>query len=134
MTREEYYELPCPSGTYKDLGTGNSVLLPRTKAQFEELLSEVVKRAGLHEVDDDMRQVLNGWVHHIPNDKCEVTMGELITVINKSVSNVLTWRMDQDIKAKKAQEAKDAADKLKSEQENVINMPPRGTPGMDAKS
>lgn len=128
MKREEFYEskvLPA--------GYGTEVKLPVTRAEFEDLLKQVALKGNLCDVDDDMRSVLVGYVHHTPNTQSTVMFDELVAVLHKSVSNHLTWTIDQEIKAKRLQEAKEAADKAK-DQSNVLNLPPRPTPGTDVKA
>lgn len=82
--------------------TEDEILLPITKDGFEALLSAAASRYSLP-VDDSMRSVLAGYVHHIENEKNTTTMSQISRVLYKSVANALTWSIDQDIKEKRRQ-------------------------------
>lgn len=71
--------------------------LPLTKTGFEGMLEAAAKIYNLP-IDNQMRQVLAGYVHHLGNDKNETTLQEIARVLYKAISNTTTWRIDQEIK------------------------------------
>jgi hypothetical protein len=114
--------------TYKKAAYLDEVPLPLTRDGFEAIL-EIVCRDKGYPLDDAMRQVLAGYVHHIPNEQDTVTLEKLRKIMHKSIANATTWQIDQEIKQKRIEEAKQAAEKAKAEKDNVVNMTPRPTPG-----
>ena len=104
--------------TYKTTKIGRPVNLPLTKDGFEALLEVAAKVYDLP-VDDRMRQVLAGYIHHIPNETNIITINKLARMLHKSVSNSLTWVIDQDIKQKERDKAIEEANKIK---ENVVSI------------
>lgn len=105
----------------------DEILLPVTKDGFETIMERICNMDGFP-IEDSGRLVLAGYVHHIPNEQNTTTLEKLSKVFWKSISNNTTWRIDQDIKQKRMEEAKALADAAKKDQENVLNMPPRPTP------
>lgn len=75
------------------------VMLPVTRSGFEALMA---RACGLYElpIDDSIRSVLSGYVHHLSNDIHKVTVQQIAGVLYKSISNALTWTIDQEVKAK----------------------------------
>lgn len=133
MTREDIFDQDRGERDfYLKAPVDVQIRLPLTKDGFEALLERVASERSLP-VDDAARMVLAGYVHHIPNEQDTTSIETLGKIFHKSVSNSTTWRIDQEIKLKRQQEAKDAADKAKLEQTNVLNMPPRPVPGENAQ-
>lgn len=114
MTREEFYksQMPWDSG-YKSANFDSEVLVPVTEAGFEALLEKAADLFHLP-IDDDLRCMLAGYIHHIPNEQCKISLTALCEAMLKSFSNTLTWKIDQDIKAKRREE-----EKKKLEEQNV---------------
>lgn len=83
--------------------------LPLTRDGFEALIERSAACHGLP-VDDSIRSVLAGWIHHIPNDQHTTTINKVAGILYKSISNALTYTIDQEIKAKNRaiQEAQNA--------------------------
>lgn len=133
MTREDIFDQDRGERAYYEkMPPTEAILLPLTKDGFEALLERVAMSRNLP-VDDAARAVFAGYVHHIPNEQDTTTIETLGKMFHKSISNSTTWRIDQEIKLKRQLEAKAAADKAKEEQSNVLNMPPRPTPGENAQ-
>lgn len=93
----------------------DSVRLPVTRSGFEALLKRVTEGHDDLPVDDAARQVVSGYVHHLSNETDEVMVSQLRRVLRKSVSNALTWTIDQEIKAKRLQELRVHAEKQAAE-------------------
>ncbi len=94
---------------YAAAKASDEVLLPLTRDGFEALLERVCGQfTPALPVDDSTRKVFSGWVHHIENQVNTATIERLGKILYKSVSNALTWTIDQEIKAKQ----KKAADEL----------------------
>lgn len=89
---------------YMGAETDDLVLLPITRDGFEAMLHVCTALYNLP-IDDAMRAVLAGYIHHIPNEKNQTTISEIARVLYKSISNSTTWRIDQEIKAKKREHA-----------------------------
>ena len=70
-----------------------------TKAEFEAMLERAASIYDLP-IDDKLRSVFAGYVHHISNDKNTFTLFDLAIALHKSVSNELTWNIDQECKKK----------------------------------
>lgn len=118
---------------YFAAGPDDQVTLPLTKDGFEALLEATAALRDLP-VDDASRQVLAGYVHHIPNEQDTTTLSTLGKMLHKSVSNSTTWRIDQDVKLKRIELAKKEAEEAKKIQDNVVNMPPRTSPSDSAQT
>ncbi len=84
---------------YVGAATTDSVLLPLTRDGFEALLE---RAAGQFTpplpVDNSVRKVFSGWVHHIENNKNATSIEEVGRILYKSIANSLTWTVDQEIK------------------------------------
>lgn len=88
--------------------------LPLTVDGFEALIERATDLYSLPK-DDSIRSVLAGYVHHTPNDQHLTTITKIAAVLYKSIANALTWKIDQEIKAKnraaiETEKAKFAAD------------------------
>ncbi len=118
---------------YASAGTGDLIPLPMTRDGFEGLLQAAIDstKAGtfpLPDPNDSLRAVLAGYIHHIGNETSTVTLERLATILHKSISNVSSWRIDQEIKAKaRAAQAAAAA-------EAEANKPPRNRAQRRAKA
>ncbi len=97
-----------------------AIRLPITRDGFEALLERCANFfLPPLPVDDSMRAVLAGYVHRLNNETNESTVEALAKVLWKSVSNSVTWTIDQEVKAKaRAMEAERNA-KLKAEQDEL---------------
>ncbi len=114
MTRQEFYKsIRTEREQYFDAGIEDEILLPVTEDGFEALTEAAAKYYDLP-VDDELRQVVCRYVHHIDNSKNAIPLKDLAAVLHKSYSNVLTYEMDQAIKAKA---------RAKQEQEKALATP-----------
>lgn len=87
-----YYEAAAPTDV---------VLLPLTRDGFEAMLEAVCGQfKPTLPIDDSTRKVFSGWVHHIANEVNTATIEGLGKILYKSLSNALTWTIDQEIKQK----------------------------------
>lgn len=101
---------------YENAAQDETVLLPLSRDGFEALLARAV---GLFSpplpIDDSCRKVLSGYVHHIANETNTTTIELISKVIYKSLTNALTWTIDQEIKAKNQAEFAAHQAKMKAE-------------------
>jgi len=119
ITRDDIFDQDRgEKGHYMEADIDDEIELPLTKEGFYALLERVTSVYTLPQ-DDTMIQVLAGYVHHIPNEKNTSTIRQLATVCYKSVANSTTWRIDQEIKMKLRDEAKELAKKLAEEGSNI---------------
>lgn len=81
------------------------ILLPLTRDGFEAMLERTVTGLDLP-VDDAMRSVLAGYVHHIPNNENTTSFPKLSKVLWKAVSNSTTWQIDQEVKLNRQRDLK----------------------------
>lgn len=95
------------------------ILLPITKDGFECLL-EIAAHAINVPLDDKLRSVFAGYVHHIGNEKNTITIEQICSVLHKSISNQLTWEIDQQIKEKNREEQKQKLSIVPTEDTKVI--------------
>lgn len=93
---------------YKAAGALEEVRLPLTREGFETLLAVASDIYGLP-VDDGSRSTLAGYVHHIDNSDNLTTIDRIARMLYKHYSNALTWSIDQEIKAKRFEEARKEA-------------------------
>lgn len=117
QTREEVFDQDRGERAYyseflmcKPAQRSESIFLPLTKDGFEALMELVCEAFNLP-LDDGMRSVLAGYVHHLSNETNTSTIDQLGKVLWKSVSNVTTWRIDQDIKIARNKAIKEKHDK-----------------------
>lgn len=103
-------------GIYEAAKPSDEVLLPLTRDGFEAILE---RATGLFHpplpVDDSIRKVFAGYVHHMPNEISTITIEKVGSVLFKSISNALTWTLDQEIKQKAQQEIAEKQAKLRAE-------------------
>lgn len=74
------------------------IRLPLTRAGFEACLARACSFYDLP-VTGPLKNVFIGFVHHIENDTCETTMRDIGATCYKAISNQVTWKLDQEIKA-----------------------------------
>lgn len=75
--------------------------LPLTRAGFDALMERVCGQFSPPLPNEDSgRKVITAWIHHIANDVNTFTIESLGKVLWKSLSNSLTWQIDQEIKEK----------------------------------
>lgn len=99
----EYYKKALPTDV---------VLLPLTRDGFEAMLEAVCHQfTPPLPIDDSTRKVFSGWVHHIANELNTTTIELIGKILYKSISNALTWTIDQEIKKKGQDAANEAAHK-----------------------
>lgn len=116
MTKDEVFEeLRGEREKISEVDLDKELLLPITRDGFEALLERAANIYNLP-VDDGMRLVVAGFVHHIPNESCIMTIQPIADVMYKSMANTLTWKIDQEIKEKRNAEA----EKLKAEEAKKI--------------
>lgn len=70
-------------------------------------------------LDDTLRQVFCGYVHHMGQTQHTTTLGEIGNLLYKHMSNAVTWKLDQDTKDRirtkqiaVAEASKEAASKM----------------------
>lgn len=112
---KEYYNTANPD---------DEITLPLTRIGFEALLECLCN--SFHPalpLNDSMRKVLCGWIHHIGNEKHTSTIKALSAVLYKSVVNANTWTIDQEIKHKEQafQKQMEEANKEKIRLETIEN-------------
>lgn len=112
MTRDDIFDQNREERPYyEEASLREEVELPLTKDGFEAFLE---RAAGMYDlpVDDLMRQVLAGYIHHIPNEENTITLTKIGKVLYKSVANSTSWRIDQESKLKAKEEAQKKAKEL----------------------
>lgn len=112
--RDAFYRSPMRAfeKAYSAAEIDENIELPLTREGFEELF---VTACVIHQLpaDDGGRSVLAGYVHHIANHINTTTLREIGIVLHKSISNGMTWQVDQELK----ETARAAAEKDKKPQE-----------------
>lgn len=79
------------------------IKLPITKDGIEALLFMVTESLDVP-LDDTLREVFCGYVHHIENSENTSSLSEIGKYIWKHYSNSATWMMDQECKEKRREE------------------------------
>lgn len=108
--------------TYKAAKPTDDVLLPITRDGFEAFIEVCVNQfTPPLPIDDSIRKVLSGYVHHMTNEQNTTTIEKMSKVLYKSISNALTWTIDQQIKQKVQKElaTNQEALKLKAVSEKI---------------
>ena len=100
--------------TYEAADPNTEVLLPITRDGYEAMIECALKPFGIP-VDDSIRGVFSGYVHHIANEKNKVSIAQIGAVLYKSISNALTYEIDQEIKMKRRIEFQEQQAKAKAE-------------------
>lgn len=121
MTREEFFKTDRNAVIYGANPTETTLAVPVTRVEFESLLQSAASINDLP-VDDKLRSTLAGYIHHIPNDQDTLTVASVAKVLMKSVSNDITWTIDQECKKKAQKEAIEEANKIK---DNVTSIEPK---------
>ncbi len=112
MTRDSIYdENRNEREYYFNANYDEEIKLPLTKDGFEAFLECA---CAIHNLpnDDLMRQVLAGYIHHIPNEQSTTTFEKISNVLYKSVANSTSWRIDQETKLKIKEENEAKAKEL----------------------
>lgn len=101
MTREEFYSSERGEKEYFEgiAIVDESVIVPLTREGFEALAKRATDMHNLI-LDDPIRSLIAGYIHHIPSNKIIFNMQDLCYVIYKGVSNNLTFAIDQEAKLK----------------------------------
>lgn len=129
MTRDDIFdEDRSETQMYEDVLIDEEIELPLTKLGFEALLKRATEVYELP-VDDAMRQVLAGYIHHIPNEQNTITIEKLSRVFYKSVANSTSWRIDQETKLKLKEEAQKLAEKIKDDNKVIPMKEDNGVQG-----
>lgn len=124
-SREELYNSERGEREYylnsHTTATDQQVLLPLTRDGFEALLERV---ASFHKlpIDDRLRSLLAGYVHHIPSDEMTLNLTNLSKAVYKSFSNSLTYEIDQEAKARALKEAQKKLEETPSGDGKVLPM------------
>lgn len=87
------------------------ILLPVTRAGFENLVSEVAAVYQLP-VDDEARMLVAGFVHHIGRETCTTTLGTLASALRKQAANFVTSMVCEEISLRKQAETETAQTQL----------------------
>lgn len=118
MTRQELYE--STSRKEREYYEGirslkQPIKIPITKDGIETIL-EMACEALEVPLDDTIREVFCGYIHHLDQNVKHTTMGEVGNVIWKNLSNNATWTLDQECKEKRRKLAEEErAEKAKLE-------------------
>lgn len=100
--------------------------VPLTRDGFEALVERCV---AYYEpalpLNDSMRSVLAAYIHHMTNEQTKSTIEKLAGAMFKSVSNALTWTIDQEVKMRRQEEvamiqAQQKAESDKQAKDNAI--------------
>jgi len=76
---------------------GDAIMFPITRKGFENLIETCCKHLNVP-VNNAVRQVVAGYIHHVGNDKDITSIAEISKVIWKSIANSTSWIIDQEIK------------------------------------
>lgn len=99
---------------YKAAQPTDEILLPITRDGFEAMIEVCVNQfTPPLPVDDSIRKVLSGYVHHMTNEESVTTIKKMSAVLYKSISNSLTWTIDQEIKRKVQKQLAEQEEALK---------------------
>jgi len=103
MTREELYKSDRGERAYYKSTEDDELMLPLTEDGFEALLE---KAAAVNDlvIDDQLRSLLAGYIHHIPSEVPTLYFNEVKNVFYKHFANTMTFKLDQEAK-KRAQDA-----------------------------
>lgn len=131
MTREEFYSQDRKERMYySEAQGGDMVSVPLTKDGFEALVERACRNNEFI-IDDGIRSLVAGYIHHIANNEILFLLDDLISVIYKQLSNNMTFQIDQECKARAKKEFEE---KAKADQTNVIDMPTRPTPSPEGNA
>lgn len=111
MTREDLYNSDRKEREkYLSAGCDAKIKVPITKDGFEALVEAATKLYDIP-VDDGLRSIAAGYIHHIPADECTLTLKELGIALFKTISNNMTYGIDQEVKAKQLKASQELAEK-----------------------
>lgn len=114
MTREEFYTSRRSEGlVYKALTEEDMAPVPLTREGFEALCQRVAEHDALI-LDDGVRSIIAGYIHHVPSNEIVFSFQDLCKVAYKNLSNNLTFTIDQEMKIKAKEEY------AKAHPENVL--------------
>jgi hypothetical protein len=88
---------------YEVVNDDEEIMLPVTKDGFFALVEFAARRSFLP-VDDAARCTVAGFIHHLSNETDTTTVGAVRKVLHKAQANITSWRVDQEIKAKRRAE------------------------------
>lgn len=71
---------------------------------------EMVTEAMDMPLDENIIQVFNGYIHHLPQTENSFSFDDVMKLIHNHMSKSVTWKLDQDVK--ELRQAKVAALKL----------------------
>lgn len=87
--------------TYMAAALTDTVLLPLTYDGYEAFIERACKQfTPALPIDDSIRKVFCTYVHHIASEVNTTTIEAMGKVLWKSLTNALTWEIDQEVKAK----------------------------------
>ena len=116
MTREELYKSERGERAYyqSKRSLKERIKLPLTQDGCEALL-EIVTEALDLPLDDTMRQVFAGYIHHTNQLENSTSLGDIGKVLFNHLAKSATWIMDQESKERINEEKKkkEEAQKLK---------------------
>lgn len=105
---------------YKAASASDPVRLPLTRDGFEAMLELSASQFDPPlPVNDSMRAVFAGYVHHLTNETNITSIETIGKILYKSVTNALTWTIDQEVKKKRQDEATAFAAKCKADAEEA---------------
>jgi hypothetical protein len=95
-------------------------ILPITRDGYEALMEVAAKQFDPPlPVNDSMRSVVSGFVHHIANDINSTSVMAVAATMYKSVSNALTWTIDQEVKKKRQDEIEKLKLQMKADEDEA---------------
>lgn len=112
MTREEFYKTDQNERAYYLTTTDEYVMLPLTNDGFEALLQRAASDFKLPVIDDRLRSLLAGYIHHIPSDEIVMDFQKMGRALYKSFSNSMTYELDQQAKQRALDESKQKGENL----------------------
>lgn len=122
MTREEFYSQKRDErAIYSTADAGTVVTVPLTRDGFEALVERAARDHNLI-IDDGIRSLVAGYLHHVPSNETIFKLDDLVRVVYKTLSNNMTFTIDQECKIRAKKEAEEKAN---ANRENVLNMPQR---------
>lgn len=105
---------------YETSGASDPVRLPVTRDGFEALLGRAATQFDPPiPLTDSLRIVFAGFVHSIDRAVNTTTIEAVSKALFKSISNALTWIIDQELKAKKQAEIAAMQAKMKADAEEL---------------
>jgi hypothetical protein len=90
---------------YKAAEDWRDVLLPLTRDGFEALLERATSIFDLP-IDDNMRCVMAGYIHHLDREQTHINVSKLSNVLRKTLCNRISWVIDQEAKQRNQEAVK----------------------------